>query len=122
MELGYLSPSGEMYVCKPFEHLSLAKDLCTKLGFLEDISNLNKHYSSVDCENYLLAKGFVAIYSRSMTHICCSTIQIGAKCFPHKQLSKIQEEFIKSNLKDAFNTQQLDAICFLLDCNDNFKD
>ena len=117
INLGFISPSGEMYTCQPFEHLDLAKELCSKLGYLDDIEKINKFYSSIDCENYLLAKGFLCIYSRNITHGCVQKAQIGNATYPYICLSSIQEKFIKNNLTNAFNMEQLDAMHLILDRN-----
>lgn len=69
VNLGFMSPSGEMHTCRPFE-------------YLDDIEKINKFYSSIDCENYLLAKGFLCIYSRNMMHGYVQKIQIGDVTFP----------------------------------------
>lgn len=117
INLGFISPHGEMYTCRPFEHLDLAKELCSKLGYLDDIEKINKFYSSIDCENYLLAKGFLCIYSRNMMHGCVQKIQIGDVTFPYMRLSSIQEKFIKNNFINAFNMDQLEAMHRILDRN-----
>lgn len=117
VNLGFMSPSGKMYTCQPFEHLDLAKELCSKLGFLDNTEKINKFYSSIDCENYLLAKGFLCMYSRNMMHGCAQKVQIGDVTFPYICLSSIQEEFIKNNLINAFNMEQLEAMHLILDRN-----
>lgn len=117
INLGFMSPSGEMYTCQPFEHLDLAKELCSKLGYLDNIEKINKFYSSIDCENYLLAKGFLCIYSRNMMHGCVQKIQIGDVVFPYICLLSIQKKYIKNNLTNAFNMYQLEAMHRILDRN-----
>ena len=122
METGFMSPDGTMYVCQHFEHMSLAKELCDKFGYLDEIKQLNKFYSGIDCENYLLAKGFLCIYSRNITHGCIMNATIGDKTFLPVKLSNVQEKFIKDNLKNAFNSEQLETMYDILHWNESVEE
>jgi len=122
METGFMSPDGKMYTCQRFEHLSLAKKLCDKFGYLDEIKKLNKFYSGIDCENYLLSKGFLCIYSRNLTHGCIMNATIGNKTFLPVKLSDIQEKFIKDNLVNAFNSEQLKTMYDILSQNESVEE
>ena len=58
-EVGYLSPEGVLYECRPFEHIEFSNELCKKLGYKDDCRGL-------DGENILLQqKGWIIAKARS---------------------------------------------------------
>lgn len=57
IELGWLSPSGEMHECGYMEHMAVAQDLAEKLGWHELDENMNR----VHADDFLMQHGWVHI-------------------------------------------------------------
>ena len=67
MNLGYLSPSGQFYICEYWGHGSLALRIC------RNIHKINTDLlTPIQAETYLFNLGYLCIRSRdiSYTHYC----------------------------------------------------
>ena len=84
--IGMLSPDGKFYECDSYGHLSLAEDLC------KDLFNKTDFYRTIQCEDYLISKGFIVFQAR---HVYNGFFEI----------SKEQLDFIKLHT-DEFNESQ----------------
>ncbi len=122
MNIGFMDPNGKMYICDSYGHLDLAESICDKYNYIDEIKQMTKYYSRLDCEQYLIAKGYLAIYSRSIEHGCHAIARINDTSFQPIKLSEYQEKFIRDNLSNAFNSEQLSSMYILLDYNDTVDD
>ena len=118
MNIGYISPNGKIYVCDSYGHLDLAEAICIENNYIDEIKKLTRRYSRLDCEQYLISKGYLAIYSRDVDHGCNIRARINQIVFPLVKLSNTQEQYIKDNLNNAFNSDQLDSMYKLLESNE----
>ena len=108
MNLGYLSPSGKMYICSSYGHMELAMRICNTYENPEyELKN------SLDCETYLLDIGYVCIRSRSVVYEHFTTRDF-SKHFNAKVcvniLTDAQKNFLKQLFKNDewYNTDQMD--------------
>lgn len=88
--IGLLSPEGKFYECDSYGHLSLAEDLCATLYKKTDF------YHSVECEDYLIKKGFIVFQAR---HVYNGFFEI----------TKEQFDFIKSHTDDFNESQRIEV-------------
>lgn len=122
MNLGYLSPSGQMYVCDYFGHLELARKICNtyEKPFIELMN-------SSDCELYLLDIGYVCIRSRSVEYRPFTTRKFGSH-FGAKVcvnlLTDAQNDFIRNlfETKSWYNIDQMDSAQMILDYDECLRD
>ena len=122
MNLGYLSPSGQMYTCSSYGHMELAMKICNT--YEKPVLELK---NSLDCESYLLDIGYVCIRSRSVAYSSFTTRKFG-KYFGAKVcvnlLTDAQKDFIRNlfETESWYNTDQMDAAQMILDYDEFLRD
>lgn len=123
LKLGFMSPDGKFYECEYYGHLDLAEKICEETGLiqeLKELSLLNKYVSRLDCENFLVAKGYLEICSRNASHSCeyMRGVSVMDERIPRVNLSDIQKVFLKDNLENAWNEELCDSMYHILRWNE----
>ena len=103
-KIGYLAPDGNLFECEAWGHMDKAKEVCLAL-YGEDF------YSGVKAEEYLLSKGFVILYARSVGFWKFNVDRL-------KTLSPQQKYFLMDEEKLCEIDEKVQSIKDILEHND----